>query len=163
MPSLTPAQERGMLAYLRTLAIHREPPAVSIDTNDATAGARNSLNMIEQSLSAGARGTHGRRGRSRRPTPTWRSSRWRRLRPKNPGLVKRMEDRYARLQGRGPHATGVATPSRSRDAIEAGHAVDRRADDVRGSGSGARSSQSFLIILREGFEAILVVGASSRS
>ena len=79
-------------------------------------------------------------------------------RAKNPGLVSSLERSFADFKGAvrdgNMHAAGVA-----RDAIV--EALPRVVQLVDGTGESASTSfwQSFLIILREGFEAILVVGA----
>lgn len=158
-PSLTAGQERAIVAYLRSLAIHQHRGiTAAADSNDATSSARASMALIEQSLSAAKSGRlDDAMDRAMdayikfEPIET-------RSRAKNPGLISTMEQLYT---------------IRFKDAI--------RNNDMRGAeqvqaeiegnmpavlaltiptGSGIEAFwQSLVIILREGFEAILVIGA----
>jgi high-affinity iron transporter len=79
-------------------------------------------------------------------------------RAKNPGLVASLERSFGEFKvAVGAGNIGAADAARS--AIAA--ALPRAIDLANGTGESASASfwQSFLIILREGFEAILVVGA----
>ena len=78
-------------------------------------------------------------------------------RARQPGLVATMERHFADFKG-ALRGKDLAVATRSRDAIALG--LPRIVELTRPTGSGwAAFFQSFLIILREGFEAILVVGA----
>lgn len=78
-------------------------------------------------------------------------------RAKSPGLVASMERQFADFRG-AISAGDVRTAEKTRDAIEVN--LPSVVELTRPtSGSWAAFLQSFLIILREGFEAILVVGA----
>ncbi|HMI56075.1 MAG TPA: cytochrome c/FTR1 family iron permease, partial [Gemmatimonadaceae bacterium] len=78
-------------------------------------------------------------------------------RAKKPGLIATMERHFADFKG-AVRRNDIAAAKRSRDAIADGlpSVVDLSQTP---SGSWEAFLQSFLIILREGFEAILVVGA----
>ncbi len=78
-------------------------------------------------------------------------------RAKNPGLVSTMERHFADFKGavKGNH---LAAAAQARDEIQVGLPAVVELAQPTGSGWSA-FLQSFLIILREGFEAILVVGA----
>ena len=78
-------------------------------------------------------------------------------RAKNPGLVASMERIFTDFKG-AVRASDVRAAERLRDAIEAGLPEVVALTAPAGSGWEA-FWQSFLIILREGLEAILVVGA----
>ena len=78
-------------------------------------------------------------------------------RAKNPGLVASMERIFADFKA-AVRSNDVRGAERLRDAIEAGLPEVVALTQPAGSGWEA-FWQSFLIILREGFEAILVVGA----
>lgn len=158
MPWLTVAQERAIVAYLRSLAIgERRSALVGADSNDATGAARASISLLEQSLSA------ARSGRlddavdratdaymKFEPVET-------RSRPKNPGLVLTMEQTYARFKSaiRGNDIRGA---EQVQAEIEGNMPAVLALTTPTGSGLEA-FWQSFLIIVREGFEAILVIGA----
>src|SRR5579883_312184 len=78
-------------------------------------------------------------------------------RAKNPGLVSAMERQFADFKG-AIRVSDLRGAERARDAIELG--LPDVVALTRPTGGGwSAFFQSFLIILREGFEAILVVGA----
>ena len=78
-------------------------------------------------------------------------------RAKNPGLVATMERHFADFKG-AVAASDLRTAERARDAIDVGMPGIVELTQPTAGGWSA-FLQSFLIILREGFEAILVVGA----
>jgi FTR1 family protein len=78
-------------------------------------------------------------------------------RAKNPGLVSAMERHFADFKG-AINISDLRTAERARDAIQVGLPEVVQLTQPTGAGWSA-FLQSFLIILREGFEAILVVGA----
>ena len=160
MRGLSPTEQLSIVAYLRSLAFRQRHVAVTIDSSDATAPARaatRSIGLLEQSLSA------ARAGRlsdavdratdaylSFEPVET-------RSRPKNPGLILTMEQTYARFKS-------AIRGNDTRSAEEAQAKIEGNMPAVLAlttpTGSGIDAFwQSFLIILREGFEAILVIGA----
>jgi high-affinity iron transporter len=157
MRTLSASEEQEIVTYLRSIAIRQNHNGQAADSNDASAGAAKSLNFLEQSLSAARAGnTSDAVDRATdsyiafEPVET-------RSRPKNPGLVKTMEQTYLRFK--------EAVRSGNIRAAEAEQArIEGNMPSVlaltKPAGSGLEAFwQSFLIILREGFEAILVIGA----
>ena len=79
-------------------------------------------------------------------------------RARNPGVVASMEKLFADFKA-SIKANDIEGAERARDAIDVEHA-ERVVELTQPPGSGSEAFlQSFLIILREGFEAILVIGA----
>ena len=157
MRTMSAAEEQQVVAYLRSIAIRRAHTGQAADSNDASSAAARSLNFLEQSLSAAKAGnTSDAADRATdayiafEPVET-------RSRPKNPGLVKTMEQTYLRFKEavRGGNIRAAeAEQARIEGNMPAVVALTKPA------GSGLEAFwQSFLIILREGFEAILVIGA----
>ena len=154
---LSDSQVQSVVAYVRTLPMKdRSNGALAADTG-ATQVARTVVALLEQSLSA---------AKSGRPSDAAdkASDAYMAFEPiesparaKNPGLVASMERIFTDFRGaiRGNDVRGA---ERLRDAIEAGLPEVVALTAPAGSGWEA-FWQSFLIILREGFEAILVVGA----
>jgi len=158
MPSLTMTQERAMVAYLRSLAIReRRPGSVAADSDDATSGARESIILVEQSLISARRGLLA--DAVDRATDAYLSFEpvETRSRPKNPGLVLTMEQTYARFKA-AIRANDIRSAESEQAKIEGNMPAVLALTTRTGSGIEA-FWQSFLIILREGFEAILVIGA----
>lgn len=157
---LTPGQVRSIVAYLRTLPMR--PQAVvaattGADSGSAHAAANAALSLLEQSLTAARNGRLSEAGDRAfdayiafEPIETP-------ARARNPGLVSTMERLFADFKGaiRGNDIRGA---ERARDAIDIN--MGRVLELTRPTGSASEAFfQSLLIILREGFEAILVVGA----
>ncbi|HKW10430.1 MAG TPA: cytochrome c/FTR1 family iron permease, partial [Gemmatimonadaceae bacterium] len=157
---LTPAQVQSVVAYLRTLPLHeRSATAIASSARDssADAAAANALSLLEQSLTAYRAGRPG--DASDRAfdaylafepieTPA---------RARDPGVVSSMEKLFADFKA-AVRANDLRGAERARDAIEA--TMPKVVDLTQKTGSGSEAFvQSFLIILREGFEAILVIGA----
>ena len=157
---LTPAQVQSVVAYLRTLPLHeRSATAIASSARDssADAAAANALSLLEQSLTAYRAGRPG--DASDRAfdaylafepieTPA---------RARDPGIVSSMEKLFADFKA-AVRANDLRGAERARDAIEA--TMPKVVDLTQKTGSGSEAFvQSFLIILREGFEAILVIGA----
>ena len=159
-PNLTPEQVRSVVAYIRSLptrdfAVPAEQSATR--SRSADAAANTSLSLLDQSLTA------ARNGRLTEAydrafdayvafepieTPA---------RARDPGVVSSMEKLFAEIKGAVP-SNDLRGAERARDAIDAN--MQRVVDLTRPAGSGSEAFfQSFLIILREGFEAILVIGA----
>ncbi|MEP6493171.1 MAG: FTR1 family protein [bacterium] len=157
---LSAAQVRSVVAYLRTLP-GRERSAVAAlarDSGSADAAARLSISLLEQSLTA------ARNGR-----PSEASDRAfdayalafepieSRARARDPGVVSSMERLYTEFKA-AVRSNDLRGAERARDAIEAN--MPKVVELTRPTGSASEAFfQSLLIILREGFEAILVVGA----
>lgn len=154
---LTAQQSANLVAYQRTMPFKQPPQAARIARGDASASARAVLALLDQSIAA-VRAGRGADAGDRAfdayiafeplETPA---------RARNPGLVARMERSFADFRGavRGGDVRGA---ERLRDVIDNG--MPSIVALTRPTGSGLEAFwQSLLIILREGFEAILVVGA----
>jgi high-affinity iron transporter len=157
---LSPVQIQSVVAYLRTLPLHdRTATIAGASGRDSTsdAAAANALSLLEQSLTAARAGRPG--DASDRAfdaylafepieTPA---------RARDPGVVSSMEKLFADFKA-AVRSNDIHSAERARDAIEA--TMPKVVDLTQRTGSGYEAFvQSFLIILREGFEAILVIGA----
>lgn len=158
--TMTPAQVRSVVAYLRTLPMRAHTVAASAagpDSGSTRAAANAALSLLEQSLTAARNGRLSEAGDRAfdayiafEPIETP-------ARARNPGVVSTMERLFADFKGaiRGNDIHGA---ERARDAIEIN--MGRVLELTRPTGSASEAFfQSLLIIMREGFEAILVVGA----
>ena len=156
---LSAAQVQSMVAYLRTLPI-RDRSAASVamkGDSSSDAAAANALSLLEQSLTA-ARAGRGADASDRAfdaylafepiETPA---------RARDPGVVASMEKLFADFKA-SIRDNDIHGAERARDAIEA--TMPKVVDLTQRTSSAYEAFvQSFLIILREGFEAILVIGA----
>ncbi len=156
---LAPDQQQSVVAYLRTLPLKVGPQAPSgvAARGDAAAMARSVRALLEQALAAARSGlTADARDKAFdayiafEPLESPAGAR-------NPGLVASMERLFADFKG-AVSAGDVRTAQRTRDAIEFN--LPAILELTRPTASGFEAFwQSFLIILREGLEAILVIGA----
>jgi high-affinity iron transporter len=156
---LDDAEVAKVVAYLRSLPVRRGDVPVVAATADSnvTSIAQTVLATLDQSLSAAQAGRLSEAGDRAfdayiafEPLETH-------ARAKNPGLVASMERHFADFKG-AINANDLSEARRTRNVIEAAlPAVIALTQPT--SGGWAAFLQSFLIILREGFEAILVVGA----
>jgi high-affinity iron transporter len=157
---LSEAQVQSVVAYLRTLPFREHTNgamATAGHGSSSDAAASNSLSLLEQSLTALRAGRPGDAGDRAfdaylafEPIETP-------ARARDPGVVASMERLFADFKAsvRGNDIRGA---ERARDAIEAN--MPKVLDLTQRTGSAWEAFvQSFLIILREGFEAILVIGA----
>lgn len=156
---LSPAQVQSVVAYLRTLPMRdRSQVSVAAKTDSGSdAAASHALSLLEQSLTAVRAGRLG--DASDRAfdaylafepieTPA---------RARDPGVVASMEKLFADFKAT-IRDNDIHGAERARDAIEA--TMPKVVDLTQRTGSAYEAFvQSFLIILREGFEAILVIGA----
>ncbi|HJR66967.1 MAG TPA: cytochrome c/FTR1 family iron permease [Gemmatimonadaceae bacterium] len=151
-------QLAGIVAHLRSLAATRDPaPAAVASSEDVRGTARRVLATLDQGLAA-ARGGRGPEAGDLafdaylafEPLET-------RARARDPGLVAAAERQFADFKG-AVRRGDVRGAERARNTIEA-QLPDILALTESPSGKWATFFQSFLIILREGFEAILVIGA----
>jgi high-affinity iron transporter len=154
---LTPAQVQSVVAYVRTLPMKDRNGVASSDSTDSNNVSRNIVALLEQSLSAAKSGRPG--DAADKATDAYMAFEpiESPARAKNPGLVSSMERIFADFKA-AVRSSDVRGAERLRDAIEAGLPEVVALTAPAGSGWEA-FWQSFLIILREGFEAILVVGA----
>ncbi|HKO14984.1 MAG TPA: cytochrome c/FTR1 family iron permease [Gemmatimonadaceae bacterium] len=157
---LTDAQVRKVVAYLRTLPLRDRGAAAGIaaaPTDDAAAAGRSAVALLEQSLTAARNGRPEEAGDRAfdaylafEPIETP-------ARARDPGVVASMEKLFADFKA-AVRTNDLRGAERARDAIEAN--MPNVVELTRPTGSGFEAFlQSFLIILREGFEAILVIGA----
>jgi high-affinity iron transporter len=154
---LTPAQLQSMVAFVRTLPMKDRNGLASSDSSAARDVSREIVALLEQSLSAAKSGRPG--DAADKATDAYMAFEpiESPARAKNPGLVASMERIFADFKA-AVRSSDVRGAERLRDAIEAGLPEVEALTQPAGSGWEA-FWQSFLIILREGFEAILVVGA----
>jgi high-affinity iron transporter len=156
---MSPAEAAALVAYVRTLP-QKDRTATDIagaDTLGAHAAARTVIAQLEQSLSFARSGRFGDAGDKAFDAYIAFEPLEGPARAKNPGLVSSMERQFADFKA-AVRSNDLRAAERSRDAIET------TLPDVNAlsapTGSGVEAFwQSFLIILREGFEAILVIGA----
>ncbi|MBL8981113.1 MAG: cytochrome c/FTR1 family iron permease [Gemmatimonadetes bacterium] len=155
---LSDADVAQLVAHVRRLALEDVPAvAAEADSADAGATARRVVGLMDDALAAlraGRRGDADDRAFDSyiafEPLETV-------ARARNPGLVASMERQFADFKG-AIKAGDARSAERSRDAVEAG--MPGILELVQPTtGFWGNFLQSFLIILREGFEAILVVGA----
>ncbi len=150
---LTPEQAMNVVAFLRSVSTRGGEPG---DSAVAPAAAR-VMSLVNQSL-VDARGGRAQDATDRafdaylafEPLETT-------ARAKNPGLVSTMERHFADFKG-AVTSSDLRAAERAHDAIEVGLPAVMALNQPTAGGWSA-FLQSFLIILREGFEAILVVGA----
>ena len=157
---LSDAQAASVVAYVRTLPMkdrNGNSFAQGSDSMSAQAAARNVIAQLEQSLSAAKSGRASDAGDKAFDAYIAFEPLESSARAKNPGLVSSMERQFAEFKV-AVRSNDVRAAERSRDAIEATLPEVVALTAPAGSGSEA-FWQSFLIIVREGFEAILVIGA----
>jgi high-affinity iron transporter len=127
------------------------------DSLSAQATARNVIAQLEQSLSAAKSGRASDAADKAFDAYIAFEPLESSARAKNPGLVTSMERQFAEFKA-AVRSNDVRGAERVRDGIEATLPEVIALTAPAGSGSEA-FWQSFLIIVREGFEAILVIGA----
>lgn len=158
--NLTPAQVKAVVAYVRSLPTRERTlaaAAANSDSGTADAAAKHAVALLDQSLFAARDGRWTEAGDRAfdsylafEPVETP-------ARARDPGVVATMERLFAEFKG-AIKTRDMHGAERARDAIDASMA--RVVELTRPAGTGIEAFwQSFLIILREGFEAILVVGA----
>lgn len=155
---LSEAEVAKVVAYVRSLPARRGEATIARAADTTAAGvSRLVLVTLDQALAAAQAGRTGDAGDKAfdaylafEPLETT-------ARAKKPGLVASMERHFAEFKG-AAKAGDLRAAQRSRDAIELQlpEVVDLT---QRTSNAWSAFLQSFLIILREGFEAILVIGA----
>jgi high-affinity iron transporter len=155
---LSPVQVQNVVAYLRTLPIRAGANETVAAGDDSTKNVtRRIVALLEQSLSAAKSGRPEDAADRAMDAYMAFEPIESPARAKNPGLVASMERIFTDFKG-AVRASDVRAAERLRDAIEAGLPDVVALTAPAGSGWEA-FWQSFLIILREGLEAILVVGA----
>jgi high-affinity iron transporter len=165
MPSsqeLTPQQLRNVVAYLRTLPMRATSGGAVAERRrsggtDVAAASREVLSLLEQSLTAARGGRTGDAGDMAFDAYIAFEPLESPARARNPGLVATMERLFAEFKA-AARSGDLRAAERARDAIEAN--MPSVLQLTRPTGSGFEAFwQSLLIILREGLEAILVIGA----
>lgn len=155
---LTPQQLQNVVAYLRTMPLRTVPNGVqqTAEGNGASS-ARRVLSMMDQSIMAVRAGrTNDAADRAFDAYIAFETMETR-ARAKSPGLVANMEKHFADFRG-AVRSGDVRRAERARDVIET--TLPSVVALTRPTGSGVEAFwQSFLIIFREGLEAILVIGA----
>ncbi|HEY2065835.1 MAG TPA: cytochrome c/FTR1 family iron permease, partial [Gemmatimonadaceae bacterium] len=156
---LTPEQAASVVAYIRTLPARDRNGnvAAASDSTSAQWVARNVIAQLEQALAAARSGRPGDAGDKAFDAYIAFEPIEAPARAKNPGLVTTMERQFADFKS-AVRANDIRGAEQARDAIES--TLPEVVALTAPSGSGWEAFwQSFLIILREGFEAILVIGA----
>lgn len=155
---LSEADIANLVAHVRTLALSDVPaPRVVPDSTNAPAAAVRVMGLLDEALNAARSGRRNEAGDRAfdayiafEPLETP-------ARARNPGLVASMERLFADFKG-AVKANDTRGAEKARNAIEAG--MPQVLELVQpATGFWGNFLQSFLIILREGFEAILVIGA----
>lgn len=156
---LTDSDLAMLVGYVRTLSLQDAPGALvaAAQSDDPGAIVREVMSQLDAAL-VSARAGRGAEAGDRafdayiafEPLET-------RARARDPGLVAALERQFADFRG-AVRASDLRAAERARTAIEAG--MPGIVDLTRPPGSGwGAFLQSLLIILREGLEAILVIGA----
>ena len=157
---LTDSELTTMVAFVRTLTSKQpsaQATAAGTRNKDGVAASRELMTLLDEALAAARAGRTADAGDRAfdayiafEPLETP-------ARAKSPGLVANMERQFADFKG-AVKSSDVRRAEQARDAITAG--LPTILDLARPTtGPWSAFLQSFLIILREGFEAILVVGA----
>jgi high-affinity iron transporter len=157
---LTDSELTTVVAYVRTLA-GKQPAnrggTLARGGRDGVAASREVMSLLDEALAAARAGRTADAGDRAfdayiafEPLETP-------ARAKSPGLVANLERQFADFKG-AVKSSDVRRAEQARDAISAG--LPTIIELTRPTtGKWGAFLQSFLIILREGFEAILVVGA----
>jgi FTR1 family protein len=163
MPSardLDTQQLKNVVSYLRILALKTTPNgtlAAQSGRRDAAAASRDVRSLLEQALTAARNGRTSDAGDKAFDAYIAFEPLESPARARNPGLVATTERLFADFKG-AVRAGDLRAAERARDGIEAN--LPSILELTRPTGSGVEAFwQSLLIILREGFEAILVIGA----
>ena len=154
----TSAQAGNVVAFLRTMPLRVVPQGNGADANgSAEAVAQRVLSLLDQSLTA-ARGGRASDAGDRafdayiafEPMET-------RARAMRPGLIANIEKHFADFRG-AVRSGDLRSAERAREIIET--TMPSVVELTKPTGSGLEAFwASFLIIFREGLEAILVIGA----
>jgi high-affinity iron transporter len=156
---LSDAQIASMVAFLRTLPARNGPPNAAAAATDsgAVGAARGVTGLLEQALASVQLGRATEAGDRAFDAYLAFEPLEGPARAKNPGLVSRVEKLFGDFKA-AVRVNDVHGAEHARDLIEAN--LPAVVDLTRPAGSAVEAFwQSFLIILREGFEAILVIGA----
>ena len=154
---LTNTELRGMVAYVRTLSLRDSGVVVAATERDADAAAREVMSLIDGSVAAGRAGKTDEASDLAFDSYIAFEPLEAPARAKAPGQVAAMERHFLELKA-ALRSSDISAAERAREQIRIG--LPSILEMTRAPETGwAAFIQSFLIILREGFEAILVVGA----
>ena len=159
--NLSPDQAQMIVAYVRALPFHARslaagPPVA--DSGSTAAAARRSISLLEQSLTAARNGQLNEASDRAFDAYLAFEPIESRARARDPGVVASMEKLFTVDFKVAVQSNDLRGAERARDAIEAN--MPNVVELTRPPGNSSEAFlQSLLIILREGFEAILVVGA----
>jgi len=156
---LTDRELATMVAYVRSLASKQAPRPTLANRggNDGVETSREVMRLLDESLAAARAGRTAEAGDRAFDSYIAFEPLETPARAKSPGLVANMERQFADFKG-AVKSSDIRRAEQARDAISAG--MPTILDLTRPTtGKFSAFLQSFLIILREGFEAILVVGA----
>ena len=156
-PQLNPEQVHNVVAYLRTMSLKSVPAEVAEKAADASASAREVLALLQQSLNAARAGRTSDAGDRAFDAYIAFEPMETRARALSPGLIANMERHFADFRG-AVRSGDLRTAESARDVIETTMPSVVELTKPTGSGFDAFWA-SFLIIFREGLEAILVIGA----
>jgi high-affinity iron transporter len=156
---LTDGELAAMVAYVRSLAAKQSPRPTLASRNgkDGVETSREVMRLLDQSLAAARAGKTAEASDRAFDSYIAFEPLETPARAKSPGLVANMERQFADFKG-AVKSSDIRRAEQARDAIGAGMPTIL---DLARPTTGRFSAflQSFLIILREGFEAILVIGA----
>ena len=156
---LTEGELTTMVAYVRSLAT-KQPPRPSLASRtgrDGVETSREVMRLLDESLAAARAGRTAEASDRAFDSYIAFEPLETPARAKSPGLVANMERQFADFKG-AVKSSDIRRAEQARDAISTG--MPTILDLTRPTtGKFSAFLQSFLIILREGFEAILVVGA----
>ena len=156
---LTDRDLATMVAYVRSLAAKQlpRPTLANRGGRDGVETSREVMRLLDESLAAARAGRTAEAGDRAFDSYIAFEPLETPARAKSPGLVANMERQFADFKG-AVKSSDIRRAEQSRDAISAG--MPTILDLTRPTtGKFSAFLQSFLIILREGFEAILVIGA----
>ena len=154
---LTPAETRSIVAYIRTLPVRAGATGGTAVATAQSDAPRTVMAMLDQALNAARDGRSSDAGDKAFDAYIAFEPLESTTRAKNPGLIAAMEAHFAEFKA-AVRAGDMEAASRARDAIDLNLPTVVELTRPAASGWGA-FFESFLIILREGFEAILVIGA----
>jgi high-affinity iron transporter len=156
---LTDSELSTVVAYVRTLATKQAPRPTLAGRKgaDAVEASREVLRLLDESLAAARAGRTAEASDRAFDSYIAFEPLETPARAKNPGLVANLERQFADFKG-AVKSSDVRRAEQSRDAIMTGMPTIIELTRPT-TGKFSAFLQSFLIILREGFEAILVVGA----
>jgi high-affinity iron transporter len=156
---LTPDETRNIVAYLRSMPLRNGAATTAAHTTGDVAvdAPQVVLSTLDQALNAARDGRTSDAGDRAFDAYIAFEPLERTTRAKNPGLIAGMEQHFAEFKA-AVKRNDVRAAERARDAIELSLPTVVELMRPPASGWGA-FFESFLIILREGFEAILVIGA----